>query len=898
MKKLVYPLLSLLPSIILVQMLITISLSAAFGSNPGSNLTPFSGLNLQNRSGGYYLIGSVYTDPALVNGSVINLIGYYTNPELNLLLEDYGDLFSNKAFPQYSLVSLSGVEPPSNAHNGGLVIVNGTVNFIPNPEPYHPGDSILVEFDVISVVEVILEGVVDDDLNFNNFHDGQNNSVISSREDCDECKFAILISGGINHRNNHSRYWSSLVALHNHKVDNENYCKHNIFTHYYHGTDSIPAGGAGIFDSVRVASRDDISDSFDEISRRIAECHRNGKQSTFQKLVFNHGKPSGAINLLGQDTLRVADLRQMQQKIIDSCATTMYDEFLQCYGGHAVDEMKNLETRNKATIYANSSADKACSWSPRTGVDRYLSAKIASLAAGNSYPDAVVAAKLAYDQFLQNAINNEAARLAQINARINDAIINGDFDLADSLIVVQQRSINLINTWNAAICKSRNVTIAPMKEYCEWKRYVVPPGGQIVIEFKGSRKGCGNVTVYREDPVTGQRVKVRVWNWNLPGSLRYVTGNNQRVINGDESNSTAFWIHNDNGEFTITVSANGNQNLPQSISNVFEYPGFSSGGRDGSAGEFSEIPFPEYFVESIDQIPFPLQQLPAIMGGEFVQSFGCSFNIITTDPLWTQMRLQIDVAEVLMPGVLDVFTENSPTGFATLLIDEPGTYIVSLGDMTSAGPDGLLFFAVPFSEGRSGAMFSFDSWGLTTEFDTDLELENITIVSGEDICYEALGYITTGGNGTTFSVQNGAVTDLVAGQGILMLDGTTIAEGAQFRAYISTDGIFCSPPAELMSEESELGVADEIAEAVQQENSFFNVFPNPTHGQFILEFKNAGEASTIVAEIYSILGERILKQELPAMQQYQFDLSDQQPGIYFIRVMNGYEIGVEKIIKQ
>jgi hypothetical protein len=38
--------------------------------------------------------------------------------------------------------------------------------------------------------------------------------------------------------------------------------------------------------------------------------------------------------------------------------------------------------------------------------------------------------------------------------------------------------------------------------------------------------------------------------------------------------------------------------------------------------------------------------------------------------------------------------------------------------------------------------------------------------------------------------------------------------------------------------------------------------------------------------------------ELPAMQQYQFDLSDQQPGIYFFRVMIGDEVGVEKIIRQ
>jgi len=47
-----------------------------------------------------------------------------------------------------------------------------------------------------------------------------------------------------------------------------------------------------------------------------------------------------------------------------------------------------------------------------------------------------------------------------------------------------------------------------------------------------------------------------------------------------------------------------------------------------------------------------------------------------------------------------------------------------------------------------------------------------------------------------------------------------------------------------------------------------------------------------------MLSERILSSQLPAADQYQFDLSERQSGIYLIRVMMGDEVGVGKIVKQ
>jgi len=179
-----------------------------------------------------------------------------------------------------------------------------------------------------------------------------------------------------------------------------------------------------------------------------------------------------------------------------------------------------------------------------------------------------------------------------------------------------------------------------------------------VLDFEGNSANCGNVSIYKGSKDN----KIGVWNWNLPGSWGYTNGNNQRVINGDEDQPTTFWIHNDNGEYTITSSSNGNQNLDESAYNVGEYPGFSNGGNDGSPNEFGVIATPNYFYENIDQIPMSTLNLPRYLGNDFVQEFGFSFNIDPDNPYWAQMELYLNIHEVMSPGILEIMAENSTVG--------------------------------------------------------------------------------------------------------------------------------------------------------------------------------------------------------------------------------------------
>ncbi|MCX6268622.1 MAG: GEVED domain-containing protein [Bacteroidetes bacterium] len=178
-----------------------------------------------------------------------------------------------------------------------------------------------------------------------------------------------------------------------------------------------------------------------------------------------------------------------------------------------------------------------------------------------------------------------------------------------------------------------------------------------------------------------------------------------------------------------------------------------------------------------------------------------------------------------------------------------------------------------------------------------LPLNNITIPSGQTNCFNATMNITTGGDGSSFIVERGGTVQLIAGQKIRMLPNTRIISGSYLHAGITTTGAYCCnttlSPAQASMNTELTGIQPD------GEKQSFKVYPNPTTSTFTLELQGVDESSKISVEIYSILGEKILKREMSGLQQQVFDLSGRQHGIYLIRVMNGKgEMGMTKIIKQ
>ena len=547
-----------------------------------------------------------------------------------------------------------------------------------------------------------------------------------------------------------------------------------MFVHYYNGiAEDTTIAQARIFSANPAL----ITQSHQTIANRVAECNRKGKKSTFQKMINAHGLADsignaaarGGVALYNNQILYYDSLRAMQQKIIDSCASTVIDEFLQCFGGQAVDEMKKMDTRNKATIYANSASDSENSAiSSLDDPMSYLTGKINSLYAGNDYPTAVVNGKLAYDAYLNNLIDgktnwiNKAQGWIANNPGHQD--INKILELIEQVLLEVQYLRNLI-------CKSQNATLIPMKEYCEWKKFVVPPGGQLEIDFESDTTSCANVTIYRIDPETDDTIKVRVWNWNNPQSQRFQEGNQKRVVNGSDEGPTTFLIHNDaKARFVMKGQSRGNQNLDESPSNAVYYPGFSFGGRDESSREFHNYIQPWYFVEEIDRIPISLNEIPARMGDGFVNTFGFSFNINPTDPYWTNMILTIDVAEVLAPGVLEIVAEGATFGHNVIEITEPGRYELLLGDMTLFG-DPFGFMEMNLSD-FSGLQFSFDSWGLTTIYEPPVYSVMFFVknqkgepVSGASVLIPGYGEIVTADGIALIELPDGIYTATVTRYG-------------------------------------------------------------------------------------------------------------------------------------
>ncbi|MEI7981890.1 MAG: T9SS type A sorting domain-containing protein, partial [Bacteroidota bacterium] len=176
----------------------------------------------------------------------------------------------------------------------------------------------------------------------------------------------------------------------------------------------------------------------------------------------------------------------------------------------------------------------------------------------------------------------------------------------------------------------------------------------------------------------------------------------------------------------------------------------------------------------------------------------------------------------------------------------------------------------------------------------DRSLTGITVTGGQTVCYDAVNTITAAGSGTSFLVQNGGSATLIAGQNIVFLPTVTVQNGGHLLAYITTTENFCGPQAKTIF------TADETEKTLQPagDQSFFTIYPNPTTGKFTLEMKTDDGSRNTTVQIYSTLGEMILRTTLTGNLKEVISLENYRPGIYFIKVVSGDKSATQKIIRQ
>ncbi|MGB4204529.1 MAG: T9SS type A sorting domain-containing protein, partial [Bacteroidales bacterium] len=174
------------------------------------------------------------------------------------------------------------------------------------------------------------------------------------------------------------------------------------------------------------------------------------------------------------------------------------------------------------------------------------------------------------------------------------------------------------------------------------------------------------------------------------------------------------------------------------------------------------------------------------------------------------------------------------------------------------------------------------TWFLVPEI---LEIPSMTIIAGENKCFDATETVIVAGNGKHFIVKSGAHADIIAGTNIKIKEGTAIEYGASLHAYISD--VMCDQQPSMLSADIENLPTSELNPEAFNESSFFRVYPNPTTGDFTLEMLKSEEASQLLIEIYTMQGNLVFMSELPVQNQYKLSLSSMQTGLYLIRVQNG-----------
>jgi hypothetical protein len=178
-----------------------------------------------------------------------------------------------------------------------------------------------------------------------------------------------------------------------------------------------------------------------------------------------------------------------------------------------------------------------------------------------------------------------------------------------------------------------------------------------------------------------------------------------------------------------------------------------------------------------------------------------------------------------------------------------------------------------------------------------MSLQNVTILQGQALCYNATQTITVAGSGTTFTIASGGSATMIAGQKIDYLPVTKVYSNGYLHGYITYIGQYCIPAKYSAAATEEVPPPDSVIPAQNSGRIFFKVYPNPTSGTFTLEFTGSCDLREMIADIYGMLGDRVSNIRLSGQQKYILSLQGRPVGIYMLRVITGNEAGIVKIVK-
>ena len=153
-------------------------------------------------------------------------------------------------------------------------------------------------------------------------------------------------------------------------------------------------------------------------------------------------------------------------------------------------------------------------------------------------------------------------------------------------------------------------------------------------------------------------------------------------------------------------------------------------------------------------------------------------------------------------------------------------------------------------------------------------------------------------------METGATATLIAGEKILINEGTRVMEGGSFLAHITTTSDYCSELSRAMTAalnpEAATG-ADKQKASLQtgmpEKPTFFRIYPNPASGFVFLDTvgdKPDGEFRVTVSDM---TGKNIFTETMHGENRHLIPLDHQSPGLYIVQVIQGERVEQFKVIR-
>ncbi len=177
---------------------------------------------------------------------------------------------------------------------------------------------------------------------------------------------------------------------------------------------------------------------------------------------------------------------------------------------------------------------------------------------------------------------------------------------------------------------------------------------------------------------------------------------------------------------------------------------------------------------------------------------------------------------------------------------------------------------------------------------TDSVGVNGIVHNGNYSCYSALDVISVAGNGTSFVMQPGSNSEMIAGEKIFYLPGTTVKAGGFMHGYIAPEGPWCSQAKISIAESGQNEANPE--QDLRSRREAVKIWPNPTNGP-VHVLLNLGDASTTAKiAVYNVFGQQVFTREMPANASVLINLGGLNPGLYVLTVTLPQRKDIIKII--